>query len=280
MSTMSVNQAQIDFWNGPTGQKWAKHQTDMDRNMADIAVAGLALADARPGERVLDIGCGNGSTSLALAETVGPSGDVIGVDVSQPMLAIAKSRINAPNIRFIEADAATHPFAADRDLIFSRFGVMFFVEPVAAFANIRKAANTGGRLAFICWRKVEENEWSMRPYLAALPFLPEQKPVDPNAPGPFAFADRERTRGILAEAGFRDIAIEPLDGHMRLGASPEHAALLLTSLMGPASRALKNVDEETRVKARDAIAKDMAAFQGSAPEIAPGTACWLVSARC
>jgi ubiquinone/menaquinone biosynthesis C-methylase UbiE len=279
MSTMSVNQAQIDFWNGPTGQKWAKHQTDMDRNMADIAVAGLALADARPGERVLDIGCGNGSTSLALAETVGPSGDVIGVDVSQPMLAMAKSRINAPNIRFIEGDAATHPFAADRDLIFSRFGVMFFVEPVAAFTNIRKAAAPGGRLAFICWRKVEENELSMRPYLAALPFLPEQKPVDPNAPGPFAFADRERTRGILADAGFRDIAIEPFDGHMRLGTSPEHAALMLTSLMGPASRALKNADDETRAKARDAIAKDMAAFQGSAPEIAPGTACWLVSAK-
>lgn len=279
MSTMSVNQAQIDFWNGPTGQKWAKHQTDMDRNMADIAVAGLALADARLGERVLDIGCGNGSTSLALAETVGPSGDVIGVDVSQPMLAMAKSRINAPNIRFIEADAATHPFAADRDLIFSRFGVMFFVEPAAAFANIRKAAAQGGRLAFVAWRKVEENEWSMRPYLAALPFLPEQKEADPNAPGPFAFADRERTRGILAEAGFRGIVIEPFDGYMRLGASPEHAALLLTSLMGPASRALKNVDEETRVKARDAIAKDMAAFQGSAPEIAPGTACWLVTAK-
>jgi ubiquinone/menaquinone biosynthesis C-methylase UbiE len=279
MSTMSVNQAQIDFWNGPTGQKWAKHQTDMDRNLADIAVASLALADARPGERVLDIGCGNGSTTLMLAEAVGPTGDVTGVDISQPMLAIARTRVQASNIRFIEADAATHPFATDRDLIFSRFGVMFFVEPVAAFANIRKAANTGGRLAFIAWRKVEENEWAMRPYLAALPFLPEQKEADPNAPGPFAFAHRERTRGILAEAGFRDIAIEPFDGHMRLGASPEHAALLLTSLMGPASRALKNVDDETRAKARDAIAKDMAAFQGSAPEIAPGTACWLVSAK-
>jgi ubiquinone/menaquinone biosynthesis C-methylase UbiE len=279
MSTMSVNQAQIDFWNGPTGQKWAKHQTDMDRNLADIGLASLALADAQPGERVLDIGCGNGATSFALLEAVGASGDVMGVDVSQPMLSQARSRITTSNIRFVEADAATHPFAADRDLIFSRFGVMFFVEPVAAFANIRKAAAKGGRLAFICWRKVEENEWAMRPYLAALPFLPEQKAGDPNAPGPFAFADRERTRGILAEAGFRDIAIEPFDGHMRLGASPEHAALLLTSLMGPASRALKNVDDETRAKARDAIAKDMAAFQGSAPEIAPGTACWLVSAK-
>jgi ubiquinone/menaquinone biosynthesis C-methylase UbiE len=276
---MSINQAQIDFWNGPTGQKWAKHQTDMDRNLADIGVAGLMLADAKAGERVLDIGCGNGSTSFALLEAVGPSGDVTGVDVSQPMLAQARSRITQPNIRFIEGDAAAYPFTQDHDLIFSRFGVMFFVEPAVAFTNIRKAAAKGGRLAFIAWREVEENEWAMRPYLAALPFLPEQKQVDPNAPGPFAFADRERTRGILAKAGFRDIAIEPFDGQMRLGTSPEHAALMLTSLMGPASRALKNVDEETRTKARDAIAKDMAAFQGSAPEIAPSTACWLVTAK-
>jgi ubiquinone/menaquinone biosynthesis C-methylase UbiE len=279
MNTMSVNQAQIDFWNGPTGQKWAKHQTDMDRNLADIGVASLARADARPGERVLDIGCGNGSTTLMLAEVVGPTGDVTGIDISQPMLAQARLRITQPNIRFIEADAAAHSFAPDRDLIFSRFGVMFFVEPAAAFANIRKAAAQGGRLAFVAWRKVEENEWAMRPYLAAKPFLPEQKAADLHAPGPFAFADRERTRGILAEAGFRDIVIAPFDGHMRLGTSPEHAALQLTSLMGPASRALKNVDEETRSLARDAIAKDMAAFKGNAPEIAPGTACWLVTAK-
>src|SRR5215472_17840307 len=113
---MSVNQAQIDFWNGPTGQKWAKHQTDMDRNLADIGAAAMLLADARPGERVLDIGCGNGSTSLMLAEAVGPSGDVIGVDVSQPMLAQARARVQTPNIHFVEADAATYDFTSDRDL--------------------------------------------------------------------------------------------------------------------------------------------------------------------
>ena len=276
---MSINQAQIDFWNGPTGQNWARHQTDMDRNLADVAVAGLALADARPGERVLEIGSGNGSLSFALAEIVGPSGEVLGVDVSQPMLEIARSRVTTPNVRFIEADAAAYPFSADRDLIFSRFGVMFFVEPAAAFANIRKAGAKGARLAFVCWRKMEENEWTMLPWLTAKPFLPEQKPVDPNAPGPFAFADRDRTRALLAQAGFRDIVIEPFDGHMRLGTSPEYAAVQLTSLMGPTSRALRNVDDETRAKVREAIAKDMAAFQGSAPEIAPGTACWLVTAK-
>ena len=276
---MSVNQAQIDFWNGPTGQKWAKHQTDLDRNLADIGAASLVLADARPGERVLEIGCGNGSLSFALADIVGPSGDVMGVDVSQPMLEIARSRVTTSNVHFIEADAAAYPFMPDRDLIFSRFGVMFFVEPAAAFANIHKAAAKGARLAFVCWRAVEENEWAMRAWLGVKPFVPDFKDIPPNAPGPFAFADRERTHGILAEAGFRDIVIEPFNGHMRLGTSPEHAALQLTSLIGPASRALRDADEDTRAKARAAIAKDMAALQGSAPEIAPGTACWLVTAK-
>jgi SAM-dependent methyltransferase len=276
---VSVNQAQIDFWNGPTGQKWAKHQTDMDRNLADIGAAVMMLADPKPGERVLDVGCGNGATSLALAEAVGPKGDVMGVDVSQPMLAIARSRANAPNIRFIDADAAAYSFQPDRDLIFSRFGVMFFVEPAVAFANIRKSAAPGARLTFICWRALEHNEWAMLPWCVAKPLLPPQTPAAPNAPGPFAFQDPDHTRGFLVEAGFHDIAIEPFNGAMRLGSSPEQAAVALTSLMGPTTRALKDADEETRARVRAAIARELTSFQGNAPEIAPGTACWLVSAK-
>src|SRR6201992_3056409 len=180
---MTGNKAQIDYWNGPTGEKWAKYQSVMDRTLADSAEAVLALANAQPGERVLDIGGGTGATSLLLAEAVGPGGAVTGVDVSQPMLGLARERAQAKNIRFIEADAATHAFQPEFDLIFSRFGVMFFVDPVAAFANIRKGADGEARLAFICWRAVNENEWASLPYSIAKPFLPEQPAVDPNAPG-------------------------------------------------------------------------------------------------
>ena len=276
---MSVNQAQIDYWNGPIGEKWAKYQNEMDRTLADSAEAALRLADARPGERVLDIGCGSGATALLLGEAVGPDGMVTGVDVSQPMLKLARTRTQAKNIRFLEADAGTFPFQPEFDLIFSRFGVMFFVDPVAAFANIRKGADEAARLAFICWRAVAENEWASLPYRIAKPFLPEQPAVDPNAPGPFAFADAARLRGILETAGFSDVRIEPFQGFMNLGHAPAQAAFQSTNLMGPTSRALRNVDDATRGRVMDAIADTLAKVETGGGEIRLGTACWLVSAR-
>lgn len=276
---MTGNRAQIDYWNGPTGQKWAKFSSETDRNLAEAAGAALRLADARPGERVLDIGCGTGVTSRMLAEAVGPSGQVTGVDVSQPMLALARSRSDAGNIEFIEADAALYPFRPDYDLLFSRFGVMFFVDPLAAFANIRKAAAPGGRLAFVCWRSVPENEWVALPYRAARPLLPPQQPVPPHAPGPFAFADADRLRGILAGAGFSAIAIEKFDGLMDLGPSPERATFQVTQLMGPTARALRDADAATRVKVEDAVTRALTEFQAGAGNIRLGIACWLVSAR-
>ena len=135
---MTANQAQIDYWNGPTGKKWAKHSSETDRNLAEAAEAALKLANARLGERVLDIGCGAGVTSLLLADAVGSGGHVTGVDVSQPMLALARSRTDAWIGDFIEADASLYPFGADYDLIFSRVGVMFFVDPDAASSSTQK----------------------------------------------------------------------------------------------------------------------------------------------
>ncbi len=276
---MTTNQAQIDYWNGPAGERWAKYNSETDRNLAEAADAVLKLAAAQPGERVLDIGCGAGVTSLLLAEEVGPGGHVTGVDVSQPMLALARSRAHAKNIQFIEADATLYPFQPDYDMVFSRFGVMFFVDPVAAFANIRKGAAGDGRLAFICWRSVEDNEWVSLPYQAAKPVLPEQAPVPPHAPGPFAFADPDRLRGILTDAGFSHIGIEKFDGKMNLGPSPEHASFQVTQLMGPTARALRDADASTRSKAQEAVAKALANFQTGTENIRLGIACWLVSAK-
>ncbi len=276
---MTTNQAQIDYWNGPTGEKWARHQRETDRNLAEAADAALRLANAMPGERVLDIGCGAGVTSLLLGDAVGPAGHVVGVDVSQPMLALARSRANATNVEFIEADATLYPFKPEFDLIFSRFGVMFFVDPAAAFANIRMGAAKGGRLAFVCWRAVEENEWVSLPYRAAKPLLPEQKPIHPHAPGPFAFADPDRLRSILTNAGFSGIGIEKYDGQMDLGSSPESASFQVTELMGPTARALRGVDDATRAKAQEAVIKALADFQTGTENIRLGIACWLVSAR-
>ena len=276
---MTTNQAQIDYWNGPTGEKWARHQRETDRNLAEAADAALRLANAMPGERVLDIGCGAGVTSLLLGDAVGPAGHVVGVDVSQPMLALARSRANATNVEFIEADATLYPFKPEFDLIFSRFGVMFFVDPAAAFANIRMGAAKGGRLAFVCWRAVEENEWVSLPYRAAKPLLPEQKPIHPHAPGPFAFADPDRLRSILTNAGFSGIGIEKYDGQMDLGSSPESASFQVTELMGPTARALRGVDDATRAKAQEAVIKALADFLTGTENIRLGIACWLVSAR-
>ena len=276
---MSLNQAQIDYWNGPLGEKWARYQNEMDRTLADSAEAALNLANPQPGERVLDVGCGAGGTSLLLAEAVGPGGSVTGVDVSRPMLELARARAAVKNIHFIEADAAVHPFRPVFDLIFSRFGVMFFVDPIAAFANIRKAADKGARLAFICWRAVKENEWASLPFEIAKPFLPAQQAVDPNAPGPFAFADAGRLRAILEASGFSGIQVAPFQGHMNLGRAPARAAFQSTNLMGPTSRALRNADEATRSRVMDAIAQGLAARQSGDAEIRLGTACWLVSAR-
>jgi SAM-dependent methyltransferase len=275
---MAGNDDQIAYWNGPTGEKWAKYQSEMDRNLADATAGLLKLAAPQPGERVLDVGCGAGETSWRIAEMVGPGGAVLAVDISQPLLAQARGRAHAKNVRFEEADASVYPFKPDYDLIFSRFGVMFFDDPAAAFANIRKAAARKARLAFVCWRPVQENEWTMLPMAAAKPLLPEQPPADPNAPGPFAFADPQRVKTILTQAGFGDIRIEKLDGVMDLGPSAEHAGFQMTNL-GPVSRALRDESEETRAKVLTAVTAAFVQFQKPGQSIAPGIACWLVSAR-
>jgi SAM-dependent methyltransferase len=268
------NAEQIEYWNGAVGERWATFQDVLDTALKAISDAALAFAAARPGERALDIGCGCGTTTYALAKALGPSGSVTGVDISRPMLAVARSRGIGANFR--EADAATHMFHPTHNLVFSRFGVMFFADPAQAFANIRKAVSPHGRLAFVCWRALAENAWAAAPLAAARPLLPPQEPMDPLAPGPFAFADDARVKDILAGTGFRNIRIEKLDSTMNMGATLD-AAVEQALRIGPLSRATTDIDDGTRAKIRAAVKDALAPF-AAADGVAPPAACWLVGA--
>lgn len=276
------NADQIAYWNGETGDKWARLQARLDALFAPISDAAVAAAAPHPGDHVLDIGCGCGATVLALAEAVGPSGRVTGVDISAPMLAVAGQRIAEAGRRqaaVVEADAATHRFAPGTiDLVFSRFGVMFFAAPVEAFNNIHRALKPGGRLAFACWRPFKGNPWFHAPYKAAIPHLPEQDKVDPEAPGPFAFSDADRVTRILGLAGFAEVRVEPFDAVLTLGPPGGVAeATRLLAQVGPVSRALATGSEEQRDAASRAITEALRAVDG--PEgVRLGARCWFVSA--
>lgn len=268
---------QLAYWNGPGGERWATSWQMFDRADAAISEALLARAAPAAGERVLDIGCGAGTTTLALRERVGPGGAVTGIDISAPMLAVARARAAGTDIAFLEADAAAYPFRPEHDLVFSRFGVMFFAEPERAFANLRTAAAAGGRLAFVCWRPADENGWVTVPMGAARALAPDVAPPPPGVPGPFAFGDRDRLHGILERAGWQQIAIERGDHAMILGSTAEeaaHAALVV----GPLARSIADLAADTRARLLERLVEAMAPF--ATPDgVALPTSCWLVSAR-
>jgi SAM-dependent methyltransferase len=276
---MTANEDQIKFWNEKAGRDWTQLQERMDRNLSRVHTAIMDFAAPKPGQAVLDIGCGTGTTSLALADAVGSTGRVFGVDISQPMLALAKSRAaGRDSLVFEMADASVQAFAPEYDLLFSRFGVMFFDDPITAFANLHRALKPGGRLAFVCWRTPAENPWASAPLAAARPFLPDMTPPDPNAPGPFAFSDPQRMLSILTDVGFHDVETKKYDGVMPMGRDLDVIAEQ-TLQIGPLSRAMGAADPATRVKIVEAARAALAKFAAPDGEIAPPVACWLVSAR-
>lgn len=275
------NAGQREEWNGPLGERWATFHEEIEAVTGAFGDAAIACAAPVAGESVLDIGCGAGSTTFLLADAVGPEGEVIGVDVSRPLLEVARSRLSqrmATAVSFLEADASD--FVADGrfDLMFSRFGVMFFADPVAAFASLRRSLKPGGRLVFVCWRAPRENLWAVLPLAAARAALGvEAAPVDPHAPGPFAFADPERLRNILTEAGFGGIDITPFDAPVRLGKSPEDAAASAARI-GPLSRLVREVGEH---RLADIVASSAAALRSHcAPDgsVVLGGGAWIASA--
>ena len=276
------NADQLAYWNGDAGDKWARLQERLDGLFAPISAAAVAAAAPRHGDRVLDIGCGCGDTVLALAEAVGSLGSVVGVDISAPMLAVAGHRIAERELTqaaVLRADAAAEPFApGSADLVFSRFGVMFFDAPSEAFINIRRALKPGGRLFFACWRPFKGNPWFHTPYKAAVPHLPEQEKPEPDAPGPFAFAEPERVERILGVAGFTEVEIVPFDATLTFGRSGEvEDALRFLVQVGPVARALATGTERQQAAALDAVRETLREADG--PDgVRLGAQCWFVSA--
>lgn len=280
-ATPSDNADQVAYWNGRTGGVWATLQSRIDAVFAPLTAAALTYASPERGSAVLDIGCGAGATVLALAEAVGPSGRVLGIDVSEPMLAVAARRIEAQALAQAavqRGDAAIYAFAQDAfDLVFSRFGVMFFADPAAAFFHIRTALRSKGRLAFACWQPLAENPWFSVPLDALRPHVAPQPAPEPLVPGPFAFANPDQVRGVLSKAGFGEIAIEPHRTTMHLGDNLA-AAVDFVAQVGPTARALTETDPEARPALLASITASLAPHE-SETGVTLGGAIWLVSAR-
>ena len=276
----AANAGQIAYWNGPIGKVWAKEQVKRDRDHEAITRAVLEVAAPRPGEHVLDIGCGSGTTTLMLADAVGESGSTVGIDISKPMLEVARRRATQTGRRpiFLEADVTDHRFApAGFDLGFSQFGVMFFADPVAAFANVHRGMKGDGRLVFACWRHPFENPWANVPESAAKPLLPPIAPAPADAPGRYSFADPDRVKSVLLQAGFHAPQLQKIDARVFLGDTPEAAAAASIDT-GPLMRTVADADEETRAKVRAAVTERLAQEMGPNGIFLTAGA-WLVSAK-
>jgi len=274
------NAAQAEYWNANAGQKWTAHQEHQDQVLRPVSDRLIAAAKPKPGERVIDIGCGCGATTIDFAERVGAKGAVLGLDISAPMLGRARER--APQglpITLALADATVHDFGPHgADLVVSRFGVMFFADPAKSFANLRKGLKPGGRLVFACWREAKQNPFFILPLREAgkhAPPLPETNPEDP---GPFAFANEARVRRILGDAGFVDIDLEPhdLELDIAIGRGLE-TAVQAAMTIGPTSRMLDGQSDAVRDAATADIRKALAAH-ARGDTVPLGAAIWIVTA--
>jgi SAM-dependent methyltransferase len=274
------NVDEIAYWNGPGGQRWLNRQATQDVLLAPIGEILLERAAPRAGQFALDIGCGCGATTFALARRVAPGGHVLGIDVSALMLQRARelAPVGLP-VEFALADATVYSFEAGRaDLLCSRFGVMFFADPVRSFGNMRRGLRAGAWLAFACWRLPRENPWLMVPLQQAYRHVPRLPEVGPEDPGPFSFAGEHRVRGVLESAGFSAIRLEPVDLLLDLAIGGGLEAAVGTAVgMGPASRALDGQPPALRAAAEESIRAALARHQVGDSVPLPA-ALWIVTA--
>jgi SAM-dependent methyltransferase len=284
MTTAPPNLAQdpAAFWNGPMGEKWVRMQAMLDAAVGPLGDAAMDAARIAPGERVLDLGCGCGTTTFELARRVGPEGRVLGLDVSLPMITAARERLGAgaalPQADFLHADASTADLPpAAFHLLFSRLGWMFFPDPVAAFAHLRRSLLPGGRLALVTFRTLAENEWARVPLEAVLPLTGPVVAPPPGTPGPFAFADPDRIRTVLGAAGFADLTVTAFDTLVPIGADLDEAVGYATNF-GPSARALADAGISPD-QARTALVAALEPHLVPTGHVELRSAAWIVQGR-
>jgi SAM-dependent methyltransferase len=274
--TAIANAEQSERWNDRAGRSWAELGDLLDRMLEPFVPLLLEEIEPAPGRRVLDVGCGAGALSLAAAKR---GAFALGVDISAPLVDAARARAGraaSARAQFVQADAQTHEFEPEGfDALVSRFGVMFFADPVAAFRNLRSAVRPGGRLAFAAWRSPAENDFMIAAERAAADLLPALPARVENAPGQFGFADPARMRSILAEGGWAEVEARPVDVECRL-TEPELG--LYARRMGPVADLLPSLDETTRSEVERRIDAAFRAFVRDG-EASFTAACWLVTAR-
>jgi len=277
------NITQKEYWNGPHGRRWADFREIFEARFASHIPPLMDKVAARAGDHVVDIGCGFGPSTVRVAQQVGPTGSVIGLDISRVLLDQAERLAGQSlgedyDVQFIEADAQTYPFKKGwADIVCSRFGVMFFADPVAAFKNIRTVLKDGGRLAFICWAPPQENQWMTAPTKAAQKHLNLPPPPPPGSPGIFAFADRDRIDQILSDAGFSDISIEKVTPNVTVGTNLDDAVSDALAVAPWASA----LDGQAEATVAALMAEIRATFEPyETPQgVVIQSACWLVGAR-
>ncbi|MEO6123326.1 MAG: class I SAM-dependent methyltransferase [Ilumatobacteraceae bacterium] len=282
MNSENPNAQQATYWDEVGGPHWVRQQRQFDRMLASFGQAALEALAAEPGERVLDVGCGTGFSSLRLAEAVGPTGVVVGCDIAPSMITGARARgAGVEQLSFEVLDAQQDDLAPDApfDAVHSRFGVMFFSEPDVAFTNIGAATRPGGRLAFACWQHESKNEWIALPAQIMRRFTPDPVFAPENAPGPFAFHDPDRIRAILTTGGWTDIEIQPCTAPTMMGGGDGlDAALEQTMGTSVAQIMRKQVDDDTFAAATAAVRDALAARLVNEAVVFDGNV-WIVTAR-
>ena len=274
------NAGQIGFWNGDGGQRWVERQAALDGMLAPIDALLLERAAIQPGERVLDIGCGCGATTIAAAANVGADGGVLGIDVSAAMLIRANELApeEAP-VSFVQGDAMVHHFkAASCDLMISRLGMMYFADAVRGLLNIRTALRSGGRVAFAAWRDLRDNPWALEPLQAVYDHVPKLPGLLPHAPDDFAFAQQDWLEQVLSEAGLRRVRLERCDVALDIGGGQGLEGAALSALaVGPASRAINGQPPDAVAAATTAVSKALARYANGAAVTLPASV-WIVTA--